>query len=243
MNLRRRFEDYLYQQQFTPTHSISIFYDPGFLIHLIQFRQIKLDAQTISGSVLDFGCGSKPYEKLFDKADKYTGIDTNSSGHNHSRSRVDVYYDGSILPFKDSEFDHVAMFDVLEHLDNPEVSLAEIYRVLKPGGLLIGTVPFCYPLHETPNDYLRYTDYGIDNYLSGKGFAKRSIIRILPGYASILQSLIASQFEGGKVKSQILKRIFLSPFLFFMNLFGILFLPINQPNSIYSSHYFVFEKK
>ena len=232
----------LYFQQFIPSYFVSILYDPGFLIHFAQWRQIRIIAKSVSGSILDFGCGSKPYESLFGKADKYLGIDTDSSGHNHSKSKVDVYYDGHLLPFVDAEFDHVVMFDVLEHLDNPDISLDEIFRILKPGGLLIGTVPFNYPLHEKPNDYLRYTEFGVESFFSGKGFKKFFNIRVLQGYSSIIQSLIACHFEGGKGKSQKVKRLLLSPILFFMNLLGVLLLPFKKPNSVYTSNCFVFKK-
>jgi len=45
------------------------------------------------------------------------------------------------LPYGDSEFDGIAFFDVLEHVGNPELFLKEIYRVLKPGGILYAFVP------------------------------------------------------------------------------------------------------
>jgi len=45
------------------------------------------------------------------------------------------------LPFADATFDVVSAFDVLEHLHEPEPALAEIARVLKPGGVLVGATP------------------------------------------------------------------------------------------------------
>lgn len=46
-----------------------------------------------------------------------------------------------LLPFADATFDVVSAFDVLEHLHEPEPALAEIARVLKPGGVLVGATP------------------------------------------------------------------------------------------------------
>ena len=49
----------------------------------------------------------------------------------------------------------------MEHLHTPEVAIKEIARVLAPGGRLILTTRFVYPLHDIPHDYFRYTKYGL----------------------------------------------------------------------------------
>lgn len=45
------------------------------------------------------------------------------------------------IPFKDSQFEVVIMTEVMEHLYRPELAIAEIKRVLKPGGIFLGSVP------------------------------------------------------------------------------------------------------
>lgn len=47
-----------------------------------------------------------------------------------------VLYDGKILPFKDNSFDLVILIEVIEHVEDPELMLKEIKRVLRPDGLL-----------------------------------------------------------------------------------------------------------
>ncbi len=59
--------------------------------------------------------------------------------------------DGTSLPFRDRSFDLVLLIDVLEHTDHPEGIVAEVRRVLTPGGLVIATVPWAY------HPYVRYT--------------------------------------------------------------------------------------
>lgn len=73
----------------------------------------------------------------------------------------DVVCDVCDMPFSDNSFDAVFLIEVLEHVHNPPKALSEIYRVLKPGGILIFSVPFIFPLHDRPGDYFRYTKYGL----------------------------------------------------------------------------------
>ena len=61
----------------------------------------------------------------------------------------------------DEEVDVVFCLEVLEHVQNPFKAVSEIYRILKPGGVIIGSVPFVFPIHDEPDDYFRYTKYGI----------------------------------------------------------------------------------
>jgi SAM-dependent methyltransferase len=220
-----------------------MFYDPGFLIHCAQSKQIKRYAEKFDGLILDFGCGSKPYESLFVNKIEYIGLDTNSSEHNHEQSNIDIIYDGLEIPFTSNYFDNIVLFDVIEHLENPDKSIDEIFRVLKPGGFVMGTVPFNFPLHESPQDFRRYSVYGLDKYLMEHGFAKVQNEKVLCGYASLVQTFISSHFEGGKKKSQLFKRITLSPFLLTLNLFGLFLTLLKKPNSIYTSNYFIYEKR
>ena len=101
---------------------------------------------------LDLGCGSAPYKHLFPNR---VGFD------NRSGESVDVVGDAHKLPFKNDEFDVVLCSEVLEHLHSPEIALLEMKRVLKSGGILILTTRFIYPIHDAPNDYWRFTKYGL----------------------------------------------------------------------------------
>lgn len=76
----------------------------------------------------------------------------------HPYSGVDVVADAVNLPFKDKSIDMVFCISLLEHVSEPEKALAEIIRVLKPGGYFYCAVPFMYPFHSAPSDYIRFTE-------------------------------------------------------------------------------------
>lgn len=161
-------ENYLKHQSFQPGF-FSLFINPFYLIRRALFKHIRAYAPTLKGKLLDFGCGRKPYENLF-SVNEYIGVDLEQTGHDHTNSKVDVFYDGRHLPFNDETFDALFCSEVLEHIFNPDEILPELNRVLKPGGRALITVPFCWNEHEIPYDYARYTSYGITHLLSKHGF-------------------------------------------------------------------------
>ncbi len=76
-------------------------------------------------------------------------------------ARPDLFGDASHLPLGDATVDTVVMLEVLEHLRHPQQALAEIARVLRPGGRLLMSMPFLYPIHDAPHDYQRLTIHGL----------------------------------------------------------------------------------
>ena len=79
---------------------------------------------------------------------------------------VDIIADAHDLHMIDSEsFDVVLCTEVLEHLHSPAKAISEFHRVLKTGGVLIITTRFIFPLHDTPNDFFRFTKYGLKELL------------------------------------------------------------------------------
>ena len=78
----------------------SIFH-PFFFIRKGLLKGIAQHAEKIQGKLLDFGCGSKPYQSLF-QVDEYIGVDYENSGHTHINEQIDVFYDGKHLPFENN---------------------------------------------------------------------------------------------------------------------------------------------
>ena len=74
---------------------------------------------------------------------------------------VNVAADAEHLPFPAGLFQRVECDAVLEHVANPERVMAEIERVLAPGGFAHLVTPFCHPFHQYPKDYRRFTPDGL----------------------------------------------------------------------------------
>ncbi len=153
---------------------MSWFFDPNifyefYLIRHSLLKAIKRYSGELSGKMMDFGCGSKPYQSLFNVT-HYVGVDYQGEGHSHTNEQIDVYYDGKTLPFDDQTFDSIFSTEVFEHIFNLPEILNELNRVLKSDGNMLITCPFNWNLHEEPVDYARYTPYALNYLFRNAGF-------------------------------------------------------------------------
>lgn len=170
---------------------LGLFINPFYISRRALLRAIRSYSKEISrGVLLDVGCGSKPYRDLF-KVDKYIGMDIEQTGHDHTSSDIDVFYDGNIIPFNDGYFDHVFSSEVFEHVFNLDRLLSEINRVTKKGGSLLITLPFCWDEHEVPYDFARYSSYGIKSILERHGYTIISSQKTTSYIGTIFQMLAA----------------------------------------------------
>jgi SAM-dependent methyltransferase len=189
-SMLNRLKARLSREKFQPSW-LGVAISPVYFIRNGIYQSVRSMAPGITGDVLDFGCGSKPYESLFINASSYVGADIEVSGHDHKRSRIDVYYDGKTLPFPDRHFDAVVSFEVFEHVFNLDEVLEEIRRVLKPGGQLLITIPFAWDEHEIPYDFARYTSFGIRHVLVKSGFEVVEIQKTTTYVVAVCQMGIA----------------------------------------------------
>jgi SAM-dependent methyltransferase len=122
-----------------------------------------------TGKLLDLGCGKVP---LFMAYRDYVidNICVDWANTLHKNEYLDFECDlTKPLPFEDGEFNTIILSDVLEHLQKPEFLLGEMSRVLAKHGKIIVNVPFYYGLHETPNDYYRYTQFALRDFVNNAG--------------------------------------------------------------------------
>jgi len=221
-------KEYLKQQSFQPG-PFSIFINPLYIIRRELFKNIRSFAPQLKGRMLDFGCGRKPFENLF-SVSEYVGVDMETTGHDHTNSKIDVYYNGKHLPFPDASFDSLFCSEVLEHVFNPDEILPEVNRVLKPGAKALITVPFVWNEHEVPYDYARYTSFGITHLLNKHGF---EVIELKKSgsFTKVIFQLWALYFfeklrRFGKA-GYAMSLFFIVP----INIAATLFLPLFPPNN------------
>lgn len=218
------------------TSFLSFFVNQGFLIRRSLWKQISEYSKSAKGKILDFGCGSKPYETAFSVCDSYTGLDIAQSGHDHTNSRIDVLYDGKKIPFADKTFDKIVCFEVFEHLEDPDTSLREIARVMRNGGELFITTPFIYGEHEIPFDFQRWTSFGITNLLQKYHFRIIKIEKLNSNFGTIAQLFFDEVFPRGKSPLPIYASIAKIPFILIANIFIMIssMIPVRNQN-IYSN--------
>jgi SAM-dependent methyltransferase len=192
----------------------SIFFNPFFIIRRGLFLGIKENARNLNGRLLDFGCGSKPYQSLFVNVQQYIGLDMENEGHSHEKETIDVFYDGKTIPFDNEHFDSIFSSEVFEHIFEIEPILKELNRVLKNGGMMLVSVPFAWNEHEVPNDFGRYTSFGLEHLLNKAGFEIIESIKTGHFAAVLAQYSVLYFYEIFRTKNKylnILKNLLLFP--------------------------------
>lgn len=111
--------------------------------HLVAYNEA---AKRINGNVLEVGCGEgygisllAPKVTNYMAVDKFaTNVDRYAANFSHVK-----FQQMSVPPlqFPDNTFDYIVTFQVIEHIEDDEKMVAEMSRVLKPGGKMIMTTP------------------------------------------------------------------------------------------------------
>lgn len=130
--------------------------------------------------ILDAGAGEQQHKKYcghlryvaqdfaqYDGQGDRSGLQTGV----WDQSGLDIVGDIAAIPEPDESFDAILCVEVFEHIPHPVEALREFSRLLKPGGRLILTAPFCSMTHFAPyHFYTGFTRYFYDHYLPRFGF-------------------------------------------------------------------------
>lgn len=133
--------------------------------------QISYIPQARPGQIaLDLGCGTGLHRPVLDALGyRYYGVDYHGEG---AQDLVDAH----ALPLVDAAVDLVLAIALLEHLAQPPRAIAEMQRVLKPGGRAVGTVAFLEPFHD--NSFYHFSPLGLQSALEGAGLVVETILSI-----------------------------------------------------------------
>jgi SAM-dependent methyltransferase len=132
--------------------------------------------------VLDYGCATKPYRKLFGPGVDYVGADLPGN----PLAQVELCDDGTV-PLADSSFDMVLSIQVLEHVLDPARYLAECFRLLRPGGSMVLSTHGIMYYHPDPEDYWRWTSGGLARVVEEAGFRVADMRGVLGLASAALQ--------------------------------------------------------
>ena len=116
----------------------------------------KVLPKLIMGEILEIGAGEYISHLEYLKGNyRYFSLDILLSG------KPAIVGDACVMPLKDNSIDSIIMTEVLEHIPIPDLLIQECKRVLKNGGVVVGSTRFIYPQHGAPNDYYRFTEDSI----------------------------------------------------------------------------------
>ena len=210
----------IYQKEMFAPGLLGVFINPFYFIRRALYKGVIARKSCLSGRLLDFGCGRKPYKPFFE-VQEYIGLDIEESGHSHKNESIDVFYDGGTIPFADNHFDSAFSSEIFEHVFNLDEVLREIQRVLNPGGHLLVTVPFVWDEHEVPYDFGRYTSFGIAHVLKKAGFELVSSDKTTNYVETIFQMWNAYVSQVVLPKNKMLKALLTPLFIAPVTLVGI----------------------
>jgi len=117
---------------------------------------IKRSFQTLDIVGLDYGCGkgrfikyARKYDCFFEGVENFYGqVERNTTTTEIDSIKIHLIHADGKIPFPDNYFDFVASMQVFEHVENLDLVLSEINRVLKPNGIILCDFPLKYSINE-----------------------------------------------------------------------------------------------
>ncbi|MEN8130291.1 MAG: methyltransferase domain-containing protein [Pseudomonadota bacterium] len=148
-----------------------------YLSHRVSRDVLKAFGNRLRGVVIDIGAGTGHGETYLDKGSTTYYPTDLPSGRDPSDRRISLTGKAPVhncsvyeLPFPTNNFGGGMILMVLEHLEWPQLGLGELFRVIEPGGLVLVSTPFAFPVHGAPFYFRRWTPAGLETELRKVGF-------------------------------------------------------------------------
>jgi SAM-dependent methyltransferase len=132
--------------------------------------------------ILDYGCGTGGNTPVYASLGRVVGIEPDAAAIRLAHTRGQAQYcrsNGTDLPFRPAVFDAVLASDVLEHIEDDHDAMSEIARVLRPGGVVIVTVPahqWLFSRHDAALHHCRrYSKARLRRLVQGGGLRVRRL--------------------------------------------------------------------
>jgi len=155
--------------------------------------------------VLDVGCRSGALTRHFLEGNAVVGLDVDRAALAKAEAlgiepvQADVE---EPLPFDDGSFDAVVAGELLEHLQFPDALVSEIRRVLRPGGMIVGSVPNAFRLQGRLKFLLGRPPEDDPTHL--RIFSPRAVRELLAGFEDVHLTYVGGRYR--RLHSRLLAR-------------------------------------
>lgn len=122
-------------------------------------------------------------------------------------SQLDIISDITSIPLPDESIDAILCTEVFEHIPDAVSALKEFHRLLKPGGVILITAPFCSLTHFAPYHFSGYNRYWYEHHCDKLGFKDLSIQTNGTWYSFIAQELRRSYIVSEQYSRKIIGRL------------------------------------
>lgn len=163
-------------------------------------------------SIMDIGCATGEFLAMMKKNGwEVLGIEPDEKTRKQAEKlhSLPVFPEAHLNSLKDSSFDVISMWHVLEHVSDLRARMNDVQRLLKPGGILIIAVPnpeswdahyykTYWAAYDVPRHLYHFTKKSMDNLLSHFSFSVKKIVPMK--FDSYYVSLLSEKYKGQKMK-------------------------------------------
>ena len=146
----------------------------------------------INGDIIEFGASDEIEKNFYNSKLKNCKI-TYSNINPSNKEFLNIDLQKKILT--ELKYDYIIVFNVLEHLLDPNLALRNLSKICKQNGKIIGSTPFLFRVHGAPKDYSRFTKDHLIELLKSSNFKDIEIIELGTGPFLACISLLRSYLK------------------------------------------------